>query len=235
MRPTTKYNNGDKMGTCTFLEERDPIILYENHPTKRRFVKRIALFKCYCGKEFTSSILNVKGGITRSCGCLRDEGIRQRGFKNKTHGLRENPLYNIWKAMIYRCEKPNTSYYYNYGGRGINVCERWHDIRNFVDDMYSTYKEGLEIDRIDNNGNYEPENCRWITKKENSNNRRDNRIVEYNGMRKTVAQWVEYTGIIEQVFSYRLNNWKLEDVFTTPYPTHGCQYKNKKIKKDNLI
>lgn len=152
----------------------------------------------------------------------------------KTKGLRYHPLYCIWKAMLYRCEYPNTTYYFNYGGRGISVCEEWHNLEKFIQDMFSTYIKGLQIDRIDNNGNYEPGNCRWVTQQENSNNRRTNRVVEYKGVTKTVAEWVRYTGIIEQVFSYRLNNWKLEDVFTAPYPTYGGPSRNRKINKSNI-
>ena len=149
----------------------------------------------------------------------------------RTKGLRYHPLYTIWKAMLYRCERPNTTYYCNYGGRGITVCDEWKDINNFIRDMYPTFIKGLQIDRIENNGNYEPNNCRWITQQQNSNNRRTNRTVTYKGVTKTVAEWVRHTGIIEQVFSYRLNNWELDDVFNAPYPTYGGQYKNRKINK----
>lgn len=230
MRPRTEYNNGDKMGTCIFLEEREPIILNENDPNKLRFVKRIALFRCHCGKEFESTIVSVKSGGTQSCGCSKGKKLKGRPSKNKKHGLRSHPLYPIWKGIYYRCKNPNNKWYCNYGGRGIKMCERWESIENFIEDMHPTYEKGLEIDRIDNNGNYEPDNCRWVTRKINSNNKRTNRIIEYKGVSKTVSQWVEYTGIPEQTFSYRLKNWNLDDVFNVPYPTHGGPYKNRKVK-----
>ena len=101
-------------------------------------------------------------------------------------------LYNTWKTMIHRCEDEKREKYPIYGGRGIKVCEEWHDIRNFIFwAILNGYKEGLQIDRIDNNGDYCPENCRWVTPKENSRNRRNTVYLTINGQTKSVAEWCE--------------------------------------------
>ena len=130
------------------------------------------LFKCKClkcGKNTIKKGTDVKKGIVKSCGCLRDEKFKKVTTK---HGLSKSPLYKKWLSMKARCNNSSTTNYHRYGGRGIKVCERWNkDFKYFYDDMIGTYFDGAELDRIDNNGNYEPNNCRLVTHKENSNNR----------------------------------------------------------------
>jgi hypothetical protein len=124
----------------------------------------------------------------------------------------------MWQGMLRRCNNPKDFGYYNYGGRGIKACDRWKDINNFLEDMYSSYQPGLELDRINVNGDYEPENCRWVTRKQNMNNMRRNRIVEYNGIRKTVSEWSDELNIPYKRLLSRLNNWDVEKSFT--YKSH---------------
>ncbi len=113
--------------------------------------RRYGLYRCCCGKEFEAQVSNVKHGNIKSCGC------------NKViHGLTNHRLYNTWKDMIRRCNNPKRKDYKDYGGRGISVCDRWLDIHNFIEDMYPSYIEGLSLDRSNNDGNYEPNNCRWV-------------------------------------------------------------------------
>jgi len=231
MKIKVNYQKGDKVGDCIYIEERPPIIREKTETSKRIRKRRVGLFRCSCGQEFEALIDLVKRYNTRSCGCLQRQTIQKIGMSIKTHGKTKHPLYFIWAGMLKRCESKTDISYPNYGGRGIKVCKRWHDINNFIDDMYPTYRKNLQIDRIDNNGNYEPSNCRWVTRKQNSNNRRDNRVVEYKGMRKNVSEWAEYSGIGITSLLYRLNNWKLEDVFTAPYPAQGTRYKNRKVTK----
>ena len=125
----------------------------ENSTRKHRY----GLYECqYCGKEFETNIQSVKCGDTKSCGCQR-KGI------NVTHGICSNKFYKTWNNMIQRCTNPNHKNYKDYGGRGITVCEEWLDVANFVAWCDATHPniEGLSLDRIDADGNYEPNNCRW--------------------------------------------------------------------------
>lgn len=103
--------------------------------------------------------------------------------------------YNSWSGMKSRCSNPNLPLYKYYGGRGIKVCDKWCSFKGFWEDMGPTYKAGLSIDRIDNNGDYEPDNCRWATHKEQCNNRRSNTIIEIDGVTKTLAQWCDLSGL----------------------------------------
>lgn len=217
MRPITKYKEGTKIKDCIFLKEKDSIIVQFKGKNKTKFTKRIGLFKCHCGKEFESAIVYIKSGTVKSCGCLRDNKIKKQGYKNKTHGLRNNPLYSVWISMLSRCENTKDMNYFRYGARGIKVSKKWHDINIFIKDMEENYLKGLQLDRRDNNGNYSKENCRWVTRKVNANNTRKNRYVVYKGVKKTVGEWAEYTSIPYATLINRLNSWDVEKVFTTPF------------------
>lgn len=137
---------------------------------KSKAKRRYGIYKCgYCGTEFKANSYSVKIGNTKSCGCYQK---KMASISNKKHGLKHNKIYGSWTAMHQRVFNTTGISYEYYGGRGIKICARWMDINNFVEDMYPSYKDGLTLDRIDVNGNYEPSNCRWATKETQSRNTR---------------------------------------------------------------
>lgn len=160
-----------------------------------------ASVRCDCGKELTVAAYKVRSGHTRSCGCLKIEELITR---RKTHGLSSSPGYDAWALMIRRCTNPRSDAYPNYGGRGIRVCERWLSFDNFLADM-GERPPGKTLDRYpDNNGNYEPSNCRWATSMEQNNNTRRNRLIEYNGRCQTIGAWATELGVHRNTLTARI-------------------------------
>lgn len=180
----------------------------------------IWLCQCDCGNliERNSGALTYKG--IQSCGCF----VRERmGQLNKTHGGRHDKLYLVWMDMRRCCRDKKDKNYCNYGGRGIGVCEEWENYANFRDWAYSTgYNANAKyhtctLDRINVNGNYTPENCRWVDSRVQCNNRRSNHLVEYNGRTQTVAQWARELDIPYGRTEKRLvAGWAVEDAFFKP-------------------
>jgi len=129
------------------------------------------------------------------------------------HAAKPTSIYMIWHEMIERCRNPNNKAYPNYGGRGITVCKRWLKFENFLTDM-GEHPVGLSIDRINNNGNYEPSNCRWATRSEQMINSRNAKLVTWNGVTKTIKGWAQYLGTHGTMLSRsaRINKIKVEDV-----------------------
>lgn len=136
----------------------------------------------------------------------------------KTHGCSKTRLFEVWDSMKDRCNKPAHRAYARYGGRGIRVCAEWdNDFACFKEwAEKSGYKEGLSLDRIDNNGNYEPSNCRWATRQEQANNRCSNRYVTINGVTKTCAEWYRGAGISKELFHARLRVGVTGDALLLP-------------------
>ena len=139
--------------------------------------------RCSCGKPVTARSDDIRRGHTASCGCLALDMVT-------IHGDQHTRLYSIWRKMKRRCKNPRDDHYRRYGGRGIRVCEEWDSYLVFRDWAKSHgYRDDLEIDRVDVNGNYEPGNCRWATRIEQANNTTCNRHVIYQGQKLTVAQF----------------------------------------------
>ena len=167
------------------------------------------LFRCSCGNEKVIEVNSVKRNLTKSCGCLKREQ-NKRGMARK-HGMRYTREYGIWTDMKSRCLNKNRSKYKSYGARGIEICKRWMKFENFYKDMGKA-PEGKSLDRIDNNGNYEPSNCRWATRIQQANNTRRNHFLTYNGKTMTIAQWTDEVGITYMVLWSRINKygWSIE-------------------------
>ena len=156
-------NKGNKM--LTLIEDLGIIKTSDTSSEKRRY----GLYKCSCGntKKIRSTDVNI--GKTKSCGCI---SVKRASTLNKTHGLSSHPLYHVWFDIVDRCHNENSVNYKDYGARGITMCERWHDIKLFIEDMNSSYKTGLTIDRVNNDLNYDISNCRWTTRSVQSQNTR---------------------------------------------------------------
>lgn len=157
------------------------------------------LFRCDCGNEKVIWVNNVKRGNTKACGCLY-----------KIHGKTKTETFKSWGDLRQRCLNKNDINYKNYGGRGITVCEEWLNFENFYKDM-GDRPEGKSIDRINNDGNYCKENCRWATPKEQSNNRRSNHFITYKNKTQTISQWSEELRIKCGYISTRLHRgWSVK-------------------------
>lgn len=169
-----------KFGRLTAMEMTD----------ERRHGEVVWVCKCDCGNEIKTRIGCLTSGSSKSCGCWK----KDRMNKHDMHGT---SFYNIWQNIKQRCFDKNHHKYPNYGGRGIGVCDRWKSFDNFKEDMYDSYlvheknNDSSQIERKNNDGDYCPENCEWATRKEQARNRRDTRWVEYNGDKKSLAEWVE--------------------------------------------
>lgn len=201
---------GDKYGKLTIIERN----------------KGVFTCFCDCGEKRLVKLTKLldKNEPVTSCG---KTGCR-KSRKNTAlkHGKRYTPTYNIWSGMKDRCNNLNNANYIYYGGRNIQVCKRWLDsFSNFLEDMGERPTNQHSLDRIDNNGSYTPENCRWATAKEQANNTRNNRYISFDGETKTLSQWADSQNIQKQTISSRIKNgWSLEKALTTPA---------KKVTKNN--
>ena len=146
------------------------------------------LCRCDCGNYKTVLGSSLRNGNTRSCGCIHSEQLAKRNHKKRKHGCTDDRLYGIWQGMKQRCRDPSRKEYKNYGGRGIKICDEWlHDFGAFrewaLNAGYDYNAEFMKctIDRIDNDGNYEPNNCRWVNMKEQMKTRRNNRVRDLRG------------------------------------------------------
>jgi len=171
---------------------------------------------CECGQSAIVRADHLTRNITNSCGCLEKENIKNNVLPK--HGQSNTKLYFVWNSMRQRCRNYKTINYKNYGEKGITYCKEWEEFEPFYDwALKNGYREGLSIDRIDVNGNYEPSNCRWVTMKIQQNNRSNNRLIEWNGKQQTVSQWSDELGISYKTIESRINTygWSVEKTLTT--------------------
>lgn len=170
---------------------------------------------CDCGNEVEVRGYSLRSGNTQSCGCLQKEtNLKLR----QTHGMAKTRIYNIWSSMRGRCNNPLNNCYKYYGGRGIKVCEEWQEFEPFYRwALANGYADNLTIDRINVNGNYEPSNCRWVTKKEQALNTRRNHYITHNGETKTLKEWADSLGINHTTLLERFERWgSVEEALTIP-------------------
>ena len=172
--------------------------------------------QCDCGNTKVATLAWLtRNSVEPSCGCYKAEKLHETFA---THGMSKDPLYKVWSSMKKRCENPHEKQYKNYGGRGIYVCERWQKFENFYEDMAETYQPGLQLDRIDNNGPYAPENCHWATAEENQRNKRSSRFITTLIGRKTLAEQAEISNVNYGTIKSRLKQGMPEELSIIPNP-----------------
>ena len=191
--------------------------------------KAMWLCSCECGNIKVASRSDIISGKVVSCGCFRAETASRQGLLNATHGGCNTRLYRIWCGMKQRTSYKKSKAYKNYGDRGVSVCSEWASEYATFEKwaLANGYTNRLTIDRIDNNGNYTPDNCKWSTYKQQENNRRNNRKITVAGETHTVSEWSEISEISGATLCYRLNNgWPKEDLFMP------ASLNNKNIRKE---
>lgn len=190
--------------------------------------RRRWICKCDCGKETKSRAHDLFSGNSTSCGCLNTD--RRQAAVTK-HGLSTKRPYFIWQGMIARCYKQNCRGYERYGGRGISVCDHWrHSFINFWEDMKEGYSPDLQLDRRDNDGNYQKDNCQWSSKSEQQSNRACTIFIEAFGRKQTAPQWSRETGVnVETIRARIYKGWKPEDAVSLKKRPPGSWWSEGKI------
>jgi hypothetical protein len=186
------------------------------HKTPKGVQRSLWRCRCDCGGETTITAKVIRSGHSQSCGCLQKERVSEA---NRTHQGSRTKLYKVWTAMKQRCHNPDDPGYHNYGGRGIEVCERWREsFEAFLADVGPKPSDKHSLDRFPNgNGNYEPGNVRWATWTEQMSNTRRTRHIEYGGETLTIKEWSVRTGIAYATLKQRLDNgMSPEAALTTP-------------------
>ena len=206
---------GQRFGKLFVIERKSP-------PTKKD-TRAHWLCRCDCGNFAIVSGKNLRNGNTKSCGCVQKEKLRIRNYQSAKHHGRNERLYCVWRSMIGRCKDKNHRSYKDYGGRGIKVCNEWLSYSGFREWALKTgydpsaKKIEVTIDRIDNDKDYCPENCRWINMLAQENNKRNNAIYEHNGEKHTIAEWARILGMKDSVFRSRVyHGWDFDRIVNTP-------------------
>lgn len=191
------------------------LIVIQKLPTKNE--RTMWLCRCDCGNLTEASCNKLTMGVKRSCSCYKLERIKEASTK---HGGKGTPLYNVWRGIKERCYCPKNKAFKYYGGKGVEVCTEWKDdfgtFKKWAED--NGYKQGLTIDRLDNNKNYEPSNCRWTTMREQSNNKTNISKYEINGELYSLRDLSEKFNLPIDVLYYRVKRakWSIEKAVGTP-------------------
>jgi hypothetical protein len=197
---------GKKFGRLTVLE---PIGKTNNGTT-------VYKCQCDCGNMHHASTNSLTQYVIKSCGCLKRDLIDSKPFK--THGMTGTRIYKIWQGMIARCYKEGNTSYSRYGAIGVKVCERWMTFENFYADTHKGYSERLTLDRYPNpHGDYGPENFRWATYQEQSENKRNTIYLTIDGETKTLMDWSRISGIHPRLIRFRLNSLRWKDIKMAVY------------------
>ena len=169
------------------------------------------LYRCDCGNEKVVYRGGLTSGDIISCGCYHKEHLNEYG---KTHGLSHDKMYSKWSGIVQRCTNPKAANYERYGGRGIDICDDWrNNPEHFIEWAYSNgYEDGLTLDRKNNNKGYYPDNCRWITPREQQSNTRRNHNITRKGIAHSIAEWSKLTGVNHETLRYRVNHNNFDDI-----------------------
>ena len=216
--PGAKNIQGETFGDLTAL---GPVKTNENGV--------IWVCSCACGATTHASCRALRRGSVRSCGCL---ARRLKVERTTTHGMSRTPEYRAWRQAIDRCLHPSHARFGDYGGRGITVCNRWMaSFPDFIADMGMKPTPAHSLERRDNNQGYEPSNCYWATPREQCNNRRNTKKIDYLGESKTIAEWMRALGLPgrHSLYLYRVNaGWSAHRAFTTPSHKATPDYSNRR-------
>lgn len=191
--------------------------------SKSRHGNYLWLCRCDCGKSATPITGSLISGASKSCGCLKSEVTGNLWRKHGGTKLgKRTPEYSSWGCMRQRCTNPRNQNYHRYGGRGILVCKRWmEDFNNFLLDMGNKPSPEYELERINNNGNYDPSNCRWATRIEQANNTRQNVLLTLDGKTQNATQWASQLGIRAKLIHARKQaGWNDSNALLHPYRKH---------------
>jgi hypothetical protein len=186
---------------------------------KNKRHQKIGKYLCVCGTEFHALEYNVKGGHTKSCGCLKADLLRAAGTTH-SEARPQTPEYRTWANIKTRCTNPKSKSYPDYGGRGITMHTEWvHSYEAFLQHVGRKPGQKHSIEHIHNDKGYEPGNVRWATAKEQARNRRSSRIIEFQGRSATLQEWADSIGIKQSTLFERLQKWPLERALTEA-PNH---------------
>lgn len=201
----------------TYVKRNPGDIIVNGAELVERVNSRLWKIRCNCGEVFVAQPSDSQGRCVK-CGYAAKSALQTKHGESPSDGKNATRLYGIWLGVRTRCYNPRNHGFVNYGGRGIVMCQEWDDYERFkLWALANGYTDKLTLDRIDNNGNYCPENCRWVTHREQMRNTRRNHLLTYNGQTKTMADWAECMGIGYHTLKRRINTygWGIERALTT--------------------